>query len=332
MPLADQLIFYDKMKILAQHLHHIIEYAQIRGIRAEELMAVIRRGATYAGEEVEADDFYRVLAAVDSQLNDELLGIRLGNFLNLKALGLIYQISLQASTVQEALFYLKEYIDSTLPLVKVQFSVTQETAVIELAAGNENEHLNRIVMENVLTVVSRELALMTTSNASIILFSPYYASNYPDQWEMGKTFSVRFSPVVLNASLDRHRFSDYDVLIPEYLKVIESFRSDHSFSSKVRIAALSLCKPELPGLETIASSFHLTPRTLQRRLISESTTFREVTNDLKKQLANLLVRHQRFSVTDISNVLGYSEPAAFIHSFKKWFGVSLEKMRRSGVA
>jgi len=37
--------------------------------------------------------------------------------------------------------------------------------------------------------------------------------------------------------------------------------------------------------------------------------------------------HDRFTITDIASVLGYSEPVAIIHSFKKWHGHPPQKMR-----
>ncbi|MDR7128130.1 AraC-like DNA-binding protein [Algoriphagus sp. 4150] len=90
----------------------------------------------------------------------------------------------------------------------------------------------------------------------------------------------------------------------------------------MKIAALHLAQPALPGLQEIAEVFHLTPRTMQRMLAKEQLTFRKLSDELKKQLGVILLRHDGYTITDIAYLLGYAEPASFVHAFKKWHGCS----------
>ncbi|WP_337041719.1 AraC family transcriptional regulator [Emticicia sp. 17c] len=319
------------MKILALHLQHVLEYAQMRGIARQELVGMMETPPQdFSGptETVTITDFYIVIDEIDRQLQEERLGIRLGNFLNLGALGLIYQISLQATTIEEALHYLQIYINATFPAVDLRTSVTELSAEIVLTITNEQLSANRIILENLLTVIGREISLMSARELSIIKTSPFCSENYPDDWRNTENYSVSFTPTILKATLQDRSRQQLDVLIPEYLKLIESLKADMTFANRVKIASLHLAKPELPNLETVADVFHLTPRTFQRRLVNENITFRQIIDDLRKQISDLLIRHNRFSVSDIAYVLGYSEPAAFIHSFKKWFGEAPERLRQ----
>ncbi|MBA4852853.1 AraC family transcriptional regulator [Emticicia sp. BO119] len=319
------------MKILALHLHHVIEYASMRGISRQELISLLAKPPANFLDETETiskEDFYAVIDTIANQLKEEELGIRLGNFLNLGALGLIYQISLQATTTEEALYYLQMYLNATLPFVNIQTSIDADWVSIILNIDNKQLEANRIILENILTVIAREVALMTTKEVSIIKTSPFFTKNYPDDWKASTHYSVNFTPTILKATLQDKSRLHLDVLIPEYLKLIEGLKTETGFANKVRIASLHLAKPELPDLASVADAFHLTSRTFQRRLLAENTTFRQITDDLRKQISNLLIRHNRFSITDISYVLGYSEPAAFIHSFKKWFGEAPDRMRQ----
>jgi AraC-like DNA-binding protein len=50
--------------------------------------------------------------------------------------------------------------------------------------------------------------------------------------------------------------------------------------------------------------------------------------ELKKQVCSYLLRHDCYSATTVSYILGYSEPASFLHSFKKWYGDSPERIRQ----
>lgn len=325
------LIIHDKMRILALHLHYVIEYAYMRGISRKEVISLIENpDIDFLSETatISQEDFYCVINKLRTQLQDERLGIRLGNFLNLGALGLIYRISLQATTVEEALYYLQMYLNATFPIVNIQTTVEADAATIVLSIANNRVEANRIILENILTVIGRELTLMSATAPAITKTSPFYSKDYPDGWGNSEKYSVIFTPAIFKGSLyDRSR-QQLDVLVPEYLKLIEGLKSEASFTNKVKIASLHLAKPELPDLASVADAFHLTPRTFQRRLLRENITFRQITDDLRKQISNLLIRHNQYSITDISYVLGYSEPAAFIHSFKKWFGDAPDRLRQ----
>lgn len=319
------------MKILALHLHQIIEYAQMRGISRQELVGLIENPpADFLSETetVSPIDFYRVIEVLIEQLKAEGLGIRLGNFLNLGALGLIYRISLQATTIEEALYYLKMYLNATFPIVGIETTIDADAVRILLHIDNEHIEANRVILENILTIIAKEVNMMVQNGVEVIKTSPFVSPDYPDDWQLSEKYSVSFTPGILKATLQDRSRQQLDLLIPEYLKLIEGLKSELSFANKVKIASLNLAKPELPDLASVADAFHLSPRTFQRRLVSENVTFRQITDDLRKQISGLLIRHNRFSVTDISYVLGYSEPAAFIHSFKKWFGDSPERLRQ----
>lgn len=308
-----------------------MEYARWKGISSSEMIQVMQNPPKDFLEEtsvVNEEDFYAVLDLAEQNLKDDLLGIYLGKFLNLNALGLIYRISLQATTVEEALHYLQTYLNTTFPIIEIKTIINESLATIQLAIQNKQITLNRIILEYALTVMSRELSMMTAEQAQIRLYSPFYGTTYPKPWSQGLDFSLDFTPTILKAELQDRSRLQLDILIPEYLKLLEGLKDVQSFSNKVKIASLNMARPELPDLETIADAFHLTPRTLQRRLGEENATFRQIIDDLKRQISALLIRHNRFSVSDISYVLGYSEPAAFIHSFKKWYGDSPKRVRK----
>jgi AraC-like DNA-binding protein len=318
------------MNIAASHLLHLIEYAEQRGIAREDLFDIVPYSSDHFRDDtatVAPESFYDVLGEIDDQLQDELFGIRAGRYLNMKALGLIYRISLEATNIEEAFFYLKDYLQETFPIITINTDVKESVVSVRLYIDNNREDLNRIIIENVLTVVAREIKLMAGESTSITVFSPFFTPDYPDSWSQDAYFGLQFPPVILQAALKDQSRLHLDILIPEYLKMIESLKTDGSFVSKVKIASLNLAKPELPALKMVADSFNITPRTLQRRLREEGATFREIINDLKRTISDMLLRHKRFSVADISFVLGYSEPAAYIHSFKKWHGRSPEKVR-----
>ena len=320
------------MQIQLLHLNNFLDYARVRGISREALLKEIKNPPVNSDEEtavIDQEDFYAVLASMDKQLEDELWGIKAANFLALKLLGLIYQISLQAVTIQEALHYLQSYLQVSLPIFNMQTSAKEEWITLILEIKNGPESINRKLLENAMTVISREIRMMSADEPNIGLTSPFWTVDYPDDWEKGEVFSISFQPLILKAAMRNNAHLQLEILIPGYIRLIEQLKTRDTFTDKVKMTMLSMSDPNLPDIEEVSNALYLTPRTLQRKLESEQTSFRELLEGLKKQISTLLLRHELYSVSTISYVLGYSEPAAFIHSFKKWFGDSPEVVRRN---
>jgi AraC-like DNA-binding protein len=318
------------MKVLALHLYHFMDYARVRGIAWNDMQALIHQPCDFVDEQatVESADVYAVLKFIDAQLKDKAWGIQCGQFISMKLLGLIYKISLQATTIQEALHYLQSYLGAAMPLVKAETAISTEAVVINFSIGNRENDLDRIILEYTLAVVGRELRMMAGEEAVIQLSSPHYDEDYPSQWYPGETYTVIFEPVILKAALQNKSHLHVDILVPEYLKMIEQLKPDDSFAGRVKLTLLSMSDPQLPDIQTVSGALYLTPRTLQRRLGAEGITFRELLEEIKKQLCSFLLRHDRYTIAGISNILGYAEPASFIHSFRKWFGDSPERVRK----
>lgn len=87
--------------------------------------------------------------------------------------------------------------------------------------------------------------------------------------------------------------------------------------------------PNNPQYEQIAASLGLTPQTLRRRLREEGCDYRQIRNELLRDTAIELLQQSDQSVQEISYRLGFSEPSAFIRSFRNWTGVPPNHYRRT---
>ncbi len=71
-------------------------------------------------------------------------------------------------------------------------------------------------------------------------------------------------------------------------------------------------------LEDAAQAMACSTRKLQRQLAAEGTCFSEVLDDTRRELAKFYLAKVRFSPKETSFMLGYSEPTAFYHAFRRW--------------
>jgi AraC-like DNA-binding protein len=70
------------------------------------------------------------------------------------------------------------------------------------------------------------------------------------------------------------------------------------------------------------------PRTIQRKLTLEGTSFKELLEDVRKNLSLEYLQSTDLSVENIALRLGYADAPSFSHAFKRWTGQSPRSARR----
>ena len=74
------------------------------------------------------------------------------------------------------------------------------------------------------------------------------------------------------------------------------------------------------SMQDIADSVNVSERTLRRKLTEEGTSFQEIKDKLRKNMAIYYLSQPDIPISTITNKLGFSEPAAFTRAFKQWTG------------
>jgi AraC-like DNA-binding protein len=81
--------------------------------------------------------------------------------------------------------------------------------------------------------------------------------------------------------------------------------------------------------ESIADTLHMSSRTFQRRLKEEGTTFKRLLEEVRRELALQYIEDPTISITELSYLLGFSEPSSFARVFKNWTGQSPSAARNA---
>ena len=89
----------------------------------------------------------------------------------------------------------------------------------------------------------------------------------------------------------------------------------------------TLGHPEL-SLRLTAAIIGTSPRTLQRRLTEQGSSFSRLLQGVRFRNAQRLLRDSERPLTEIAKRLGYTDPANFIRAFKRWTGVGPSDFRR----
>lgn len=113
--------------------------------------------------------------------------------------------------------------------------------------------------------------------------------------------------------------SSNDRVVEEYLKRLEL----GSVATQLRTLLVDQLPNGVQSHDHYARILGMSGRSLQRKLSAEGTTFNEVLNETRCDLAKSYLRSkQRHSLTEIAFLLGFSDTSSFSRAFHRWTGVS----------
>ena len=69
------------------------------------------------------------------------------------------------------------------------------------------------------------------------------------------------------------------------------------------------------------------PRSLQRKLDEEGTSFEQIRDKLRQQLLLQYLADSKASMSQIASVQGFSEQSALSRACKNWFGVTPRQLK-----
>ncbi len=315
------------MKIAAPHIANLFAYGSLLGIAESGLRQHLTNpelDVCTFDNRVTKEAFLGVFKAILQRSNNPNLGWDYGCYLNLKALGLIAELSLNCSSIEQAILFLKKYLDETFPLVYLKTKQEGSTYAIQLHSPIENDHVRGHLLDAVFCFMYRELKLMVPETYLLELQLPYapteaHLKSLDVGLTRGPVHSIYFDSEVLTAEINHRRIKQIDIILPKFMLMLTNQAADYGeFSRQVRAMTLNMCKPELPSFEQVAKLFPFSQRSIQRKLSQEGLSFRKIADDIKKEMAFYLSEGNKMKTLEIAYLLGYSEPSAYLHAVKRW--------------
>jgi AraC-like DNA-binding protein len=117
-------------------------------------------------------------------------------------------------------------------------------------------------------------------------------------------------------------------LLEDHARMIAPQRESPGFRADVR-KALTAALPDGGSAVAVARDLHMSVRTLQRKLVSEGTTFREVLETAQSQLAQAYLANPKVSIGEVATLLGFSDSSSFNRAFRRWTGHTPGRWRHS---
>lgn len=324
----------------------IVQYGVAQGVKADALC----RAAGIDADWLEDPDrlvFSTVLqnlwreAVV--QTGDRDLGLHIGEAFELSAIGIVGYVLLNCKTYGQVLEKLCQYTQLFSRGVTLHHQVIDGEVYCDCDVVGDLK--NYLLDEPRHPIESTFAALFTATqqltghdlDAQAVWFqhpAPSDISEHERIFQAPVQFSQPANRIVLNTPC-----LDWSVRSanPNLLSVFEAHaitmlaaqNQPQSYSQQVMQAIAQALQGEVPTLEAIARSLMTSERQLQRELQTEHTTYQQLLDETRKELAFQSLKDPGASIHEVAFLLGFSEPSAFHRAFKRWTGQTPRSYRLS---
>lgn len=319
-----------------------------RGVRPADFCA--RAGVNAAFLELPHDrlagaDAQRLWNAAVELTGDSLLGLHLAERFRTGALHILGYVLLNCANGYEAIERLSRYASLLNDGLRVYSQQDARQLTVRLAAvefaGNVLLTDARQVMETMAAGIVLTLRSIT-GGAVIPLHVGFRHSPGGALSEYQRIFgvAVRFTESTTCVSLRRKELDQpFPAADPTLLRVfeeeassrLEALRRAGAMSGRVIRAIAFQLSGTAPDLTRIASQFAMSARSVQRELQDEGTTYQELLDEARHQIALQRLRQPGVTAAEVALLLGYSEASAFSRAFRRWTGTTPSGFARRGV-
>jgi len=257
-------------------------------------------------------------------------GLKVAEFWHPSHMGALGYIWLLSPTLLDALDTCARYIRMLNDNLELQIECGAETVVVELCQRQKS------VFPQMREDISLALFLsMCRANAGSEFHPLSVQLRHSEPEDTAPYFDFLQCPIRFNSkktiiTFDREHAERVNLNANEQLrqvnleiivKYLDKYDGD---SFRARVSAEILRQLPKGGVkrEGIAKALHLTPKTLQRKLHSESTSFKELLTETRTELARQYMENSDMSLTEISFLLGFAETSSFSRAYKRWTGES----------
>ena len=119
----------------------------------------------------------------------------------------------------------------------------------------------------------------------------------------------------------------WQIFEPELRQRLADLKGDASYQERTRAILLEGLPSGQFAVDVVARRLAVSPRTLQRRLREEGTSFKGVVGATRESLARHYLGRSALSFAEIAYLLGFEEPNSFFRAFQRWTGTTPERMR-----
>ena len=328
-----------QLQLVAQYMQsqHIV----LQDVFDTEQIALINSSyETSRPVHISSEPFNQILKKLASYLNEPTISLKIASTVKTENLGILGYLLHASATLGEALLLLRKYgklINNEMENMMIE----QEGEVMHLtwkAYLNEDSYVAELGMA-IMMQFTRQLIDPSGHNAQQFRIHQvsFHHKKQQDKQAYDDFFAcpvlfdqpfMRFSFPLRNLSIALEKPDKIllNILQSQAEQALKALPQSSEFLQAVQRHLISLCQHGEPRISSLARCMNMSTRTLQRRFVEQQSSFQDVLDTVRQQLCNEYLQ-QHIQLSDIAQLLGYSDQSAFTRAYKRWTGSTPHQQR-----
>jgi AraC-like DNA-binding protein len=324
-------------------LRNLIVFTSKRGITTDNLfkMADVDKSLlANTDNRVPLEVYYHMVDTAIEMTGDPHFGLHMGENSDPGGLSVLGYIMSCCNTVGEALKKVGNYLGIIGSVLNIYLEVEGDNAT--LVYDMRKHYTNRCIKQCINTGLCHIYCIIKNiAKEAVELKEVRVRAEIPeDMSEYNRIFNC---PILFNQpkaalvfplkALDipiRHSNPDLLMILEHHANSFLSKIDDNDhFSRKISLLLLQQIQGNKLTIEDVAKKLGMGVRVIQKKLQEEGVTFNELSTNVRQELAKSYLNESRYTIGDITYMLGFSEPSTFCRAFRMWTGMTPGQYRSS---
>ena len=267
---------------------------------------------------------------------DVSLGLAFGRYLHITQHGMLGVAVMTAADLQQSIRIMETYYRLLSPIVTIKSAVLGDECIVKAEESWNMGPLQVLAMETFFSGLYQNCEFILGERPPARFYfrhsAPAYKEQYREVFGDQCHFDCAADQIVLAKHwLDKPLRWRNPVTCEQALgfcdQQLERITGHESLLIKLKNLPVVTEGKTLP-LDEAAEALHMSGRSLRRHLSDLNTSYQQVTDRLKAEMAEQLLRDHSRSVAEIARHLGFGDVANFRKAFKRWLGKTPSEYRK----
>lgn len=298
---------------------------------SEEMASLLARAGLQSGpmiatQRVSLDEFAKLYQLAAPETEDEMMGLW-SRPIRPRALQHLVTVLREARTLTSALYRFSTYWNLLLDDYQLELREKSEGVELALVPYSDFSAPQRFGHMLILKLAHGLLSWLSGSETPVkaVHFAfarPDFAADYAVVFPCTVQFNSQHTSILFDPNLFprpiRRTAAEASVFL-QRAPIDWIFTGSRAHTNSLRVRAfLYGATWQICQLTDAAHALKVTPRTLNRRLKNEGTSFQNIKDALRRDIAIRALQHGTSSIEQIAFDTGFSAPANFHRAFRKW--------------
>jgi len=275
-------------------------------------------------------EFFALYRGIAEASSDPAIGLKLGTENRIERYDPICIAALSTRSLRSAIERLSRYKQLTCP-EKIELVDRGKECAVRfswlLAEQKEPDVLVDVCFAWMLTIAARgagrrirpKRVELQRSEEFRQVFQEHF--DCPVKFKAGRNVLV-FSKADMDAPFLTYNAELLAAIAPQLEAELTQQMAEKDLREQVKGILKGLIAGQRPGIQDVARELRMSSRTLQRRLGEEGSTFQQLTEEARRELAHHYLLHSTLELNETAYLLGYEDANSFFRAFHKWEGTS----------